>query len=138
MILSGVATTVVSGGLLQILQIPGPAASSIYALRHPLRASVTRRREVRRGAVVGAIAEDKVRIGAGIVVGRARHMLSCRQRTQRWTGRGQSLRIVGNAMISQSTQCQVSHSLDAVVNLMQLLQILFCGRKQTSYVLSSN
>lgn len=79
MILSGVSATVVSGGLLQILQIPGPAASPVYTLRHhrALRASVTRRREVRRGAVGGAIAEDKVRIGAGIVdvVGRARHML---------------------------------------------------------------
>lgn len=125
-------STVTTPALLQIFQISGPAASPVYTLRL-LRASATaRRREMRRGTVGGAIGEKEVWIGASVmvmIVTGTRRELGGDQRTQGRAGGSQSLRsvgVVGHAnVVPQSAQRKVSHTLNAIVDLVQLLQVFF-------------
>lgn len=127
-------STITTPTLFQIFQIPGPAASPVYTLRL-LRASATAyRREMRRGTVGGAISKEEIWIGASVmmIVTGTRYELRGDQRTQGRAGGSQSLwrvRIVGHAnMVPQSSQRKVSHTLNAIMDLVQLLQVLLCKK----------
>lgn len=128
-------SAVTASTLFQILQISGPAASPVYTLRL-LRASATAcRREMRRGTVGRAIGKEEVWIGASVmvmIVTGTRYQLGGDQWTQGRAGGSQSLRsvgVVGHAnVVPQSAQRKVSHTLNAIVDLVQLLQVLLCEK----------
>lgn len=90
---------------------------------------------MRRGTVGGAIGEKEIWIGSSVmvmVVTGTRRELGGDQRTQGRAGGRQSLRsvrVVGHAnVVPQSAQRKVSHTLNAIVDLVQLLQVLFCEK----------
>lgn len=139
----------VAPAVLQIFYIPGPAASPVYTLFYILFYTllytlfytlfctllcnllrVARRRQMCRGTVGGANSEKKIRVGTCVVIARTRRELTFRRAQRRARG-SQSLQSVVSrraTMKSQSAQRQVSHMSNAVMDLVQVLQVFFCKK----------